>query len=58
MELKLLSPKAVCERTSLSRTSLARLVAQGRFPAPVRITQRRLAYRASDVDAWLAEVAA
>lgn len=57
MELRLLSPKAVCERTSLSRSSLDRLVAEGKFPTPVRITERRLAYRAAEVDAWLVEVA-
>ncbi len=58
MEVRLLSPKSVCERTSLSRSSLDRLVAEGKFPAPIRITERRLAYRGAEVDAWLAEVTA
>jgi prophage regulatory protein len=59
METKLLTPKAVCERTSLSRSSLDRLVATGDFPQPIRITERRLAYRADDVQAWIeAKVAA
>lgn len=55
MEVRFLSPKAVCERTSLSRTTLDRLVAAGMFPEPVRITDRRLAYNASAVEAWLQE---
>jgi prophage regulatory protein len=58
MEKKLLTPKAVCERTSLSRSSLDRLVAIGHFPKPVRITERRLAYDAGAVEAWIEEKAA
>lgn len=55
METRLLSPKAVCQRISLSRTTLDRLVASGDFPKPVRITPRRLAYPAEAVDAWVKE---
>ena len=53
METRLLTPKAVCERTSLSRSSLDRLVATGDFPQPIRITERRLAYNAAAVEAWM-----
>ncbi|WP_458389524.1 helix-turn-helix transcriptional regulator [Sphingomonas sp. F9_3S_D5_B_2] len=55
METRLLTPKDVCHRTSLSRSSLDRLVAAGSFPQPVRITERRLAYSASAVEAWMQE---
>jgi predicted DNA-binding transcriptional regulator AlpA len=50
-----LTPKAVCQRTSLSRASLDRLVAAGHFPQPLRITERRLAFEASAVEAWMQE---
>lgn len=50
-----LTPKAVCQRTSLSRSTLDRLVAASRFPAPVRITDRRLAYDAAAVESWMQE---
>jgi predicted DNA-binding transcriptional regulator AlpA len=50
-----LTPKAVCQRTSLSRASLDRLVAAGQFPQPLRITERRLAFEASAVEAWMQE---
>lgn len=50
-----LTPKKVCERTSLSRASLDRLVAAGRFPRPIRLTERRLAFEESKVAAWMAE---
>jgi prophage regulatory protein len=55
METRLLTPKAVCERTSLSRSSLDRLVAAGDFPKPIRITERRLAYSLASVEAWMQE---
>lgn len=48
-----LTPKAVCDRTSLSRSTLDRLVAAGNFPTPVRITDRRLAYDAAAVEKWM-----
>ena len=50
-----LTPKAVCHRTSLSRSTLDRLVAAGHFPQPMRITDRRLAYNAAEVEAWMQE---
>lgn len=51
--VQFLTPKAVCQRTSLSRGTLDRLVQAGQFPPPMRITQRRLAYEASAVEAWM-----
>ena len=50
-----LTPRAVCERVALSRATLDRLVASGKFPPPMRLTERRLAYNAADVDAWMQE---
>lgn len=50
-----LTPKAVCQRTSLSRSTLDRLVAAGRFPSPIRITDRRLAFNAASVESWMQE---
>jgi predicted DNA-binding transcriptional regulator AlpA len=39
--------------TSLSRTSITRLMAAGRFPEAVRLSERgRVAWRSSDVMAW------
>ena len=55
METRFLTPKEVCRRTSLSRSTLDRLVAAGNFVKPVRITQRRLAYDAASVERWLQE---
>ena len=54
-QISLKPAKAVCDRTSLSRSSLDRLVAAGGFPKPIRITERRLAYNLADVEAWMME---
>jgi predicted DNA-binding transcriptional regulator AlpA len=54
-----LTPRAVCERIALSRATLDRLVAAGKFPSPIRLTERRLVYDAQAVEAWMqAKVAA
>lgn len=50
-----LTPKAVCEKIALSRATLDRMVAAGKFPAPIRLTERRLAYSQTVVEEWMAE---
>jgi prophage regulatory protein len=50
-----LSPKAVCNKIALSRTTLDRMVADGKFPPPIKLTERRLAYDARAVEAWMME---
>ena len=52
---RFLTPKAVCEKIALSRATLDRMVAAGRFPAPLRISERRLAYNEAAVEEWMAE---
>jgi predicted DNA-binding transcriptional regulator AlpA len=50
-----LTPRQVCARIALSRATLDRLVNSGKFPPPMRLTERRLAYNAADVERWMAE---
>lgn len=52
---RFLSPNKVAELTSLHRTSIYRKVAAKQFPAPVRLGLRRIAFRESEVRAWMAE---
>mgnify|MGYP006408476103 CR=1 FL=1 len=52
---KFLTPKATCERIALSRATLDRMVAAGKFPRPIRLTERRLAFNAADVETWMTE---
>lgn len=37
----------------LSRTSLYRMIRAHEFPAPIQVGKRRIAWRQSDLDAWL-----
>lgn len=46
---RLLNTRSVVEATTLSRPELHRRVLDGRFPAPLRLGERRVAWRASDV---------
>lgn len=41
--------------TGLSRSSIYQWMHDGRFPRPVRLGERLVAWRASDIAAWLAE---
>lgn len=43
----------VVNRTGLSRGSIYRLMSAGRFPKSVKIGERAIAWRESDLLAWL-----
>ena len=44
----------VKERVSLGRSSIYAAIKRGTFPAPVRLSERAVAWVESDIDAWLA----
>ena len=50
---ELVSFDLVCKRTTKSPSTLRRNIAAGKFPAPVKIGARRIAFRAEDVQRWL-----
>jgi prophage regulatory protein len=52
---KLLRLPAVCERTGLSRTTLYRWVADGRFPHPIKVGPRLIAWPSRTIDQWIVE---
>jgi prophage regulatory protein len=54
MTNKALRLPAVKELTGLSRSSIYRLVQLGRFPAPVKLSERASAWRESEINQWLA----
>ena len=45
----------VLERTGLSRTMLYDLIAEGKFPRPVKLGLRRNAWVDLEVDGWMAD---
>lgn len=53
----LLTSEDVRTRLQVSRTSLFRLLKEGRLPRPVRI-MRENRWRKSDIDKWMAELPA
>ncbi|QGZ62474.1 helix-turn-helix transcriptional regulator [Paraburkholderia acidisoli] len=50
---RLLRLPIVMARVGLSRATVYRLVKDGCFPGPVRIGVRAVAWRASEIDAWM-----
>lgn len=46
----------VLRQVALGRSSLYVAIAEGRFPAPVRIGRRAVAWRAEDIEAWKAKL--
>ncbi len=52
---KLLRIAQVCDLTGLRRSSLYRLSAEGRFPKPLKITQRASAWSEAAIRQWIVE---
>lgn len=50
---RLLRRPVVQEMTGLSRSSIYAKMADGTFPRPVQIGARAVAWRASDIRAWM-----
>jgi prophage regulatory protein len=51
----LLRLPAVIQATGLGRSTIYKLVAESKFPAPVRLTARAVAWRRWDVERWTSE---
>lgn len=51
---RLITSAMVRDRTSLSRTTLWRLVAQEKFPSPVQISANRIAWSEKAIEGWIA----
>ena len=52
---RLMRRPEVQRTTGLSRSSLYRLIAEGRFPPSIRLSEKSVAWLASEVDGWIAE---
>jgi len=50
--------KTVLARTALSRSTIYRKIAEGTFPAQIRISVNGAGWRESDIDRWIANPAA
>lgn len=45
--------RSLCRLLTLSRSTVWAMVKDGEFPAPVRLSARRVAWRRADVDEWV-----
>ena len=54
----LLAAKDVARRLSIGVRTLWRLVAEGKFPQPVRYTRKLVRWKASDVDRYIQSLSA
>ena len=53
MKLALERMNEVTKRTGLARATIYRRIGEGTFPQPVKLGTRAIAWRSSDVDAWI-----
>jgi len=47
--------KTVLDRTGLSRSTIYRKIAEGTFPAQIRISVNGTGWRESDINRWVAD---
>lgn len=52
---RLMAPKEAAQATSLSRSLLTLMAAEGQFPHPVKLGERRIAFVRAEVEAWIDE---
>ena len=53
MAIEILKLPAVIQRTGLSRTTIYALIAQGRFPKQINISERSVGWVAAEIEQWL-----
>jgi prophage regulatory protein len=50
---RILRDQEVGNRTGLSRTTRWRLIRDGKFPKPIKLTEHAIGWRESAIEAWL-----
>ncbi|WP_073990462.1 helix-turn-helix transcriptional regulator [Yersinia pseudotuberculosis] len=53
--LKLIKINEVLRRCAVSRATVYRLLADKRFPVPVLLSKRAIAFYEHEIDAWISE---
>lgn len=54
--LKLVNCLQVEEITGLSKSTIYRLMNEGKFPRPVKLSKNRVAWRSYDIENWLSNL--
>ncbi|WP_063533279.1 AlpA family phage regulatory protein [Burkholderia sp. MSMB1589WGS] len=55
--MKAIGIEKLVDKVDLGRSTIYRMIAEGKFPKPFQILPNRNAWIESDIDAWLAEKA-
>ena len=55
MQTALLRPKQTALKAAISKSHMYDLIAKGKFPKPIKISDRITAFLESEVDAWIKE---
>ena len=53
METQLLRLPDVRQATGLGRSTIYALIAEGRFPSPIKVSERATAWVGKEVNAWI-----
>ena len=53
MSLKILNKFAVIDKTSLSITTIYRLMSKGQFPKQIKLSERSVGWLESDIDDYI-----
>jgi prophage regulatory protein len=51
--MKILKLKEVIQKTSLARASIYRLIAEGKFPKQIKLSERSAGWLESEINDWL-----
>lgn len=54
-QTRLIRRKEVQDKTGLGASSIYSLIAKGTFPKPLNLSERRVAWLESEIDAWVSE---
>lgn len=50
---KIIKPNEVPSKTGISRSQWYKLLSQGDFPEPIKLSPRRIGFLESDLDGWI-----
>ena len=53
MSMKLIRIKDVMERTGLARSTVYKYISEGRFPRPIKLGSRAVAWVESEIESWI-----
>ncbi|WP_227369343.1 MULTISPECIES: helix-turn-helix transcriptional regulator [Halomonadaceae] len=53
MSMKLIRIKDVMDRTGLARSTIYKYISEGKFPRPIKLGARAVAWVETEIDGWI-----